>query len=152
MEEFELELNRHISDAILSIRYFMNGINVHFLENVIFWFHRKLITHSYYVNWAFLKLFKCDHLTSEKFCKILEENRHQITPTHILGYYRHELQYELKRNKSEIARKVNALRLEQENLNKFVEDYSANSDKYNKLQMVLDVPELFRYITDFLKI
>ncbi len=154
MEEFEAELNRHISDLILSIHSFMNGVNVYFLENVIGCFHRKLITHSFYVNWVVLKLllFKWDYLTSGKFCKLIEDNKYQITPTHILGYYRHELQYELKRNNSVIAKKINTLHLEQHNLNKFIEDYLANSDKYNKLQMVLDKPELFRYIEDFLRI
>ena len=40
---------------------------------------------------------------------MLEENKFQITQENILGYYRYEIQYELKRNKSIIAKNINDL-------------------------------------------
>lgn len=154
MEEFNAEVNRKVVDeVILSIQFLMNGVNMYFLESCIGIFHRKIMNHPCYVRWVVSHLFKYEIVTSGQFCKLLER-KSQITPESVFGYYRHELQYELKRNKSEIARQVNSLRLEQENLDNFIRDYDVNSEKYvgSNLANVLDKPELFRYVEDFLRI
>jgi hypothetical protein len=155
MEEFNAEVIRKVIDEVIfSIRNFMNGVNMNLLESIIGIFHRKLIKNDLYVRWVVLKLFTYETLTTSKFSKLLETSKWTISPKDVLGYYRHELQYELDANRSIIARKINSLRLEQENLNKFIEDFNINSDKYegSKLANVLDKPELFRYIQDFLRI
>lgn len=155
MEEFKIKVNETIvNDVIFSIQALMNGVNMNFMESVIGIFHRRIMNEPLYVKWVVSNLFNYEMLTPWKFSKLLETNKWQITPEHVLCYYRHELQYELNRNRSNIAKKVNELKLEQEKLNKFVSDYRLNYQQYDgsKLANVLDKPELFRYIQEFLKI
>lgn len=154
MDEFELELKTLVNDVITSIHTLMSGVNVYFLESIIGILHRKIMKHPYYVRWVVKKLFNCDMLTSGKFTKLLEENKMQITPENILGYYRYEFQYELKRNKSIVAKQINDLHSTQQKLDKFIKDYNENYQMYysSKLSMLLDKEDLFKYIQQFLRV
>jgi hypothetical protein len=154
MEEFEIEVKREIDEVISSIHALMYGVNAHFLETIIGIFHRKIIKHPYYIRWFVKKIFDYEILTSSKITKLLEENKFKITQENVLGYYRYEIQYELKRNKSIIAKNINDLNSIQKKLNEFIKDYYKNYNYYygSKLADVLDKEDLFNYIQEFLRI
>lgn len=153
MNQFEEEINKILIDEVIStINILMGGVNIYITEAIIGKFHRKIMNHPKYVTWVVSKLLKCENVTTTKLMTLLDD-KSQITPAIMLGYYKNQFKYELNRNQSVIAKKINNLRLEQNMLDKFVEDYNSNSSEYGtQLANVLDKPELFRYILDFIRV
>lgn len=154
MEQFNAEVNKKVvDDVIFLIQMCMNGVDMNFLESCMVPFHRQIMNHPCYVRWVVSHLLKYEIVSTSQFCKLLER-KSQITLESVIGYYKNELQYELKGNKTKLAKQVNSLRLEQENLDKFIIDYEVNYDNYigSNLANVLDKKELFRYVEDFLRI
>lgn len=152
LSPFETEvINLKFDDAITAIRTLVHGVNIYHTEAIVHALHRSIMRKSNYVRWVVEKLLTYDVVTGGQFCKLLE-NETQITRMHMFGYYRYELQYELNRNQSDIAKQVNALLLEKKNLRKFQMDYEVNNRDYemHPLSSVLDKPELFKYIVEYL--
>lgn len=151
MDKFETEvINPQFDNSIVLIRTLMSGVNVYYSEYIVRGIHRIIIQNPNYVHWVVNRLLTHEKISSGRFMNLLED-KSQLTREHIFGYYRSELQYELDRNKSLVARQINVLVVEKEKLGQFIADYRANSAEYGeKFSNVLDVADLFNYIIGFL--